>query len=137
MARIAGVLFLLLAIYCVLPFAHENAFSTSNLVDVANRQGMNGVVTIGVAVLIITGAIDLSIGSVIAFSSVAFGMMISHGINIAGIHTGPIHPFLSAAIVLLLGVCIGLVNGLLVTRLKLQAFLVTLCGLFVYRGLAR
>src|SRR5262249_25077055 len=38
---------------------------------------------------------------------------------------------------LFMGVIIGLINGLLVTRLRLQSFLVTLCGLFVYRGLAR
>src|SRR5262249_53185285 len=46
-------------------------------------------------------------------------------------------PYLAVPIVLCMGVVIGLINGLLVTRLKLQAFLVTLCGLFVYRGLAR
>jgi ribose transport system permease protein len=137
MVRIAGVLILLIVIYGTLPIAHPNAFTESNLTDVANRQGMTGVITIGVAVLIITGAIDLSIGSVIAFSSVAFGMLITYGIHIAGIQTGPLHPYLAALAVLLLGIAIGLINGLLVTRLKLQAFLVTLCGLFVYRGLAR
>lgn len=137
MVRIAGVLILLILIYSALPFAHGNALDPSNLIDVANRQGMTGVITIGVAVLIITGAIDLSIGSVIAFSSVAFGMLVMYGINIAGIQTGPLHPFVAAPIVVVLGAVIGLVNGLLVTRLKLQSFLVTLCGLFVYRGLAR
>ena len=100
-------------------------------------QGLYGVITIGVAVLIITGAIDLSIGSVVGFSAVAFGLMMTYGIHIAGVQTGPIHPYLAVPIVLALGVVIGLINGLLVTRLKLQAFLVTLCGLFVYRGLAR
>ena len=84
--------------------------------------------------LIITGAIDLSIGSVVGFSAVAFGVMTTWGINIGGIRTGPIHPYAAVPIVLAMGVAIGLVNGLLVTRLKLQAFLVTLCGLFVYRG---
>jgi ribose transport system permease protein len=142
MMRIAGVLVLLIAIYVALGIVGEippktDTLGTSNLIDVANRQGMTGVITIGVAVLIITGAIDLSIGSVIAFSAVAFGVMTTSGISILGIRTGAIHPFAAVPIVLVLGALIGLVNGLLVTRLKLQAFLVTLCGLFVYRGLAR
>jgi ribose transport system permease protein len=137
MMRIAGVVVLLIVLYSGLAAAHPNAIGMSNLIDVTNRQGLWGVITIGVAVLIITGAIDLSIGSVVGFSAVALGMMMTSGINIGGVKTGPIHPFLAVPIVLLMGVVIGLINGLLVTRLKLQSFLVTLCGLFVYRGLAR
>ena len=140
MARLAGIGTLLIVLYVSLYYAdpkEHRAFSTTNLIDVTNRQGLYGVITIGVAVLIITGAIDLSIGSVVGFSAVALGMMMTSGINLRGVHTGPIHPFLAVPITLLMGVVIGLVNGLLVTRLKLQSFLVTLCGLFVYRGLAR
>ncbi|HVK14716.1 MAG TPA: ABC transporter permease [Gemmataceae bacterium] len=137
MLRIAGVLVLLIGIYVALWIAHPNGWSESNLVDVTNRQGLLGVITLGVAVLIITGAIDLSIGSVVGFSSVAFGMMMTTGIHVAGVHTGPVHPYLAVPLVLLLGVGIGLLNGILVTRLKLQSFLVTLCGLFVFRGIAR
>src|SRR5262249_18482363 len=139
MARIAGVFILLAALYVSLYFAdlERRSFKKSNLIDVTNRQGLFGVITIGVAVLIVTGAIDLSIGSVVGFTAVAAGLMMTSGINVAGIRTGPIHPFLAVPIVLGMGVVIGLVNGLLVTRLKLQSFLVTLCGLFVYRGLAR
>ncbi len=137
MARIAGVVVLLIVLYASLPFVHPNAASKSNLIDVTNRQALTGVITIGVAVLIITGAIDLSIGSVVGFSAVAMGLMCTSGINIWRVHTGPIHPFLALPIVLAMGVVIGAINGLLVTQLKLQAFLVTLCGLFVYRGLTR
>lgn len=139
MSRIAGVLTLLIALYVALYFADKsgNAFKESNLIDVTNRQGLYGVITVGVSVLIVTGAIDLSIGSVVGFSAVAAGLMMTSGINVAGIKTGPVHPFLAVPIVLGMGVVIGLINGLLVTRLRLQSFLVTLCGLFVYRGLAR
>src|SRR5213082_2878444 len=139
MTRIAGVLTLLVALYVSLYFADPggNSFKESNLIDVTNRQGLYGIITVGVAVLIVTGAIDLSIGSVVGFSAVAGGLMMTSGINVWRVHTGPIHPYLAVPIVLAMGVVIGLINGLLVTRLKLQAFLVTLCGLFVYRGLAR
>src|SRR5438105_8115522 len=145
MMRIAGVSVLLIILYVGLATAHPNAIGTSNLIDVTNRQGLWGVITIGVAVLIITGAIDLSIGSVVGFSAVALGMMMTTGINtpdlslgklvhIPAVRSGPIHPFLAVLLVLVMGTTIGLINGLLVTRLKLQSFLVTLCGLFIYRG---
>lgn len=139
MSRIAGVLTLLVALYVTLYFADpdRNAFKRRNLIDVTNRQGLYGVITVGVAVLIVTGAIDLSIGSVVGFSAVAAGLMMTSGINLLGFRSGPVHPYLAVPIALAIGVAIGLVNGLLVTRLKLQSFLVTLCGLFVYRGLAR
>jgi ribose transport system permease protein len=137
MLRIAGVVALLVVLYVALGFAHRNALGTSNLVDVTNRQGLYGVITVGVAVLIVTGAIDLSIGSVVGFSAIVLGLLTTGGINVRGFHSGPIHPYLAVPIVLVMGLIIGLVNGLLVTRLKLQSFLVTLCGLFVYRGLAR
>src|SRR5687768_11663927 len=127
MARIAGVLSLLIGLYIALYFADPNAFRRGNLIDVTNRQGFYGVITLGVAVLIITGAIDLSIGSVIGLSAVVFGQLMHRGMN----------PFVAMGAVLTGGVVIGLFHGLLVTRLKLQAFLVTLCGLFIYRGLAR
>jgi ribose transport system permease protein len=127
MIRIAGVLTLLIILYATLNYSHPNAMSQSNLIDVANRQGFYGVLTLGVAVLIITGAIDLSIGSVVGLSAIGFGILMQKGY----------HPMLAMLIVLTGGVIIGLVHGLLVTRLKLQAFLVTLCGMFIYRGIAR
>ncbi|WP_020470950.1 ABC transporter permease [Zavarzinella formosa] len=127
MLRIAGVLAILVALYATLFITNPNAVNASNLVDVANRQGFYGVLTLGVAILIITGSIDLSMGSVVGLSAVGFGLMMSKGI----------HPFLALLVILLGGAAIGCLHGLLVTRMKLQAFLVTLCGLFVYRGMAR
>src|SRR5690242_7191829 len=108
MARIAGVLTLLVALYVALYFADpgHNSFTPSNLIDVTNRQGLFGVITIGVAVLIVTGAIDLSIGSVVGFSAVAAGLLMTTGINIGGVRTGPIHPYLAVPIVLAMGVAI-------------------------------
>lgn len=141
MLRIAGVLVLVVSLYVALPMAEQNAFDKTNLYAVANRQGLYGIITLGVAVLIITGAIDLSIGSVVGLSVVTFGMMMQSGIHLRKvglpIDIGPIPPYIALFLTLLFGSTIGLVQGLLVTRLKLQAFLVTLCGLFVFRGLAR
>ncbi|MEZ6142301.1 MAG: ABC transporter permease [Zavarzinella sp.] len=127
MIRVAGVLALVVGLYLLLAARNPNAMKESNLIDVANRQGAAAVITLGVAVLIIAGGIDLSIGSVVGLSAIGFGLLMKQQVP----------PVIAFFIVMAGGACIGLLHGLLVTRLKLQAFLVTLCGMFIYRGLAR
>src|SRR5688572_12716721 len=139
MKRILGVLALLVVLYAGLVGtyvdnapAHEPASRTQeritgNLIDVGNIQGRYGLITVGAALVIITGGIDLSVGSVVGLAAVLFGVLMEAGV----------HPYLAALIVVLAGAAIGLGNGLLITRLRLQPFLVTLCGMFVYRGAAR
>jgi ribose transport system permease protein len=105
----------------------EGASSLANHQILANRLGFYGVLTLGVGLLIISGGIDLSIGSVVGLSAVAFAVLLRNGV-----------PPLPAMVIVLAGsAVIGLVHGLLITGLSLQPFLVTLCGLFAYRGLAR
>jgi ribose transport system permease protein len=127
MTRILGVLGLLVILYAVLFGTHEKAGSAGNLIDVANYQGRYGLITLGAALVIITGGIDLSIGSVLGCSAILFGVLMMDGV----------HPYAAAPLVILFGAGIGLVNGLLITRLRLQPFLVTLCGMFIIRGIAR
>ena len=128
MTRILGVLGLLIVLYIALFDSNAAASSTRSLSTLANIQGRYGVITLGAALVIITGGIDLSIGSVVGCSIVLFGTLMQKG---------GIHPFAAVGWVLLFGITVGLTNGLLITRLKLQPFLVTLCGMFVFRGAAR
>ena len=139
MTRIAGVVVLLAGLYGGLYYADPvGALGRSNLFDVANRQGLYGVLTLGAAVLIVAGGIDLSIGSVVGMTAVLFGVLMLEGVTVPLLGpTGPVPPLPALVVTVLCGAVIGLVHGLLVTRLRLQAFLVTLCGLFVYRGVAR
>ena len=125
--RLVGVSVLLVILISILATSAESAFGRSNVFELLSRQGALGVITIGAALIILTGGIDLSIGSVVGMSAVAFGTLMEMGTT----------PPVALLLVLLLGVAVGLTNGLLVTRLRLQAFLVTLCGMFVYRGFAR
>ncbi len=127
MQRILGVLGLLAVLYVGLGWSNPQALSTDNLVDVANIQGRYGVLTLGAALVIIVGGIDLSLGSVVGCAAVLFGLLVGEGV----------HPFLAFPLVLLAGALVGLGNGLLITGLRLQPFLVTLCGMFIYRGVAR
>jgi len=127
MTRILGVLGLLIVLYGALIESNPAAGSTRNLTYVANIQGRYGVITLGAALVIITGGIDLSIGSVVGCAAILFGVLMEEGV----------HPVAAVGWVLLFGALAGLINGLLITRLRLQSFLVTLCGMFIYRGAAR
>ncbi len=127
MKRVLGILVIVVLLYGLLLWSDENARSLSNQQTIANRLGFYGVLTIGVGVLIVSGGIDLSIGSVVGLGAVCYALLLAR-------QWSP----LSAAVVVLIGsAIIGLIHGLLVTQLQLQPFLVTLCGLFIYRGLAR
>jgi ribose transport system permease protein len=99
-----------------------------NIGYVLKYAGLFGIITLGVSFVIATGGIDLSIGSWIGFTAVLTPVLIT----VKGMSAPA-----ALGIVLGLSVVAGLLHGLLVTRLRLQPFLVTLCGLFIYRGLAR
>ena len=124
----AGIL-LLLVILCVVVTALNPRFlSPINIQNTARLIGMFGILSLGLAVVIVTGGIDLSVGSLVAL----LGALLSIGL---------VDKHVSAPLVvvgvLLVGAGLGLVHGLLVTRAKLQSFIVTLCGLLIYRGAAR
>ncbi|PCJ61949.1 MAG: sugar ABC transporter permease [Candidatus Hydrogenedentota bacterium] len=87
-----------------------------------------GVLSIGVAFVIISGGIDLSIGSVVGLTGALLALLLSE----KGL---PVPVALAACVGMSL--VIGLIHGLLITKLKLQPFVVTLCGLLFYRGMAR
>ncbi|MBX7105937.1 MAG: ABC transporter permease [Gemmataceae bacterium] len=127
MFRLLGILLIVAGLYALLVGSFDAARSVDNHVDLARRLGFYGVLTLGVGTLIIAGGIDLSIGSLVGLSAVSFGMLLERQTD----------PWLAAGIVLMAAPCLGLIHGLLVTRLGLPPFLVTLCGLFVYRGVAR
>src|SRR5829696_1780221 len=94
----------------------------------ARLIGAYGIFSIGLGVVIITGGIDLSVGSMFALLGVLFSMMLTEWGWPAAL-----------AVIAVIGIAmsLGLMHGLLVTRLGLQPFVVTLCGLLFYRGVAR
>ena len=81
MTRILGVLGLLVVLYVALVTSHPNAGKADNLIDVANLQGRYGIITLGAALVIITGGIDLSIGSVVGCAAVLFGVLMEAGVH--------------------------------------------------------
>ena len=123
-----GLLLLILVVGAVVAVINPLFLSPINLGNTANLVGLFGLVAIGQAFVIITGGIELSVGSVIALIGVLFVDLI------VNYHVAP--P-LAVLLVLLLGLLIGLAHGFLITKLKLQPFIATLCGLLIYRGAAR
>ena len=122
-------LFLLLAVISAITGAINPAFlSFVNLLNMANLIGLFGVFALGEGLVIITGGIDLSLGSMFALLGVVFVDLLT---------TYQIDWPIALLLVLLGGLALGGIQGFLITRLKMQPFIVTLCGLLIYRGAAR
>jgi ribose transport system permease protein len=121
--------FILLVVLCAVVAAINPRFlGGANLQNMARLIGMYGIFSIGIGVVIITGGIDLSVGSMFALLGVLLSMMLTEW------HWPAV---VAVAATLIVAIGLGLIHGLLITRLHVQPFIVTLCGLLFYRGLAR
>jgi ribose transport system permease protein len=128
MKKLIGLSIFLTLLYGALLMADPSARSAENHINLAKRIGLFGVLCLGVTPLIISGGIDLSIGSVVGFCATLLAMLLKD------YHWNPHRAVL---LILVVGFTIGLINGTLVAKLRLQPFVVTLCGLFIFRSLAR
>ena len=104
----------------------------SNTINTMRQISMLGIFAIGIGFVIITGGIDLSIGSLIGLTGVIIAKLSSTA-------TGGLGYPLWVGITVALGVVLslGLIQGLLITRLKLQPFIVTLGGMLLFRGVSQ
>lgn len=97
----------------------------NNLLNLMRQLIINGFIALGMTFVILTGGIDLSVGSTLAFTSAIFAGLLQNGMA-----TG-----LAILITLALGLALGLINGLLITKGKLAPFIVTLATMTIFRGL--
>jgi ribose transport system permease protein len=123
-----SVLVLLVVLCAVVSLQSPQFLSVTNLQNMARLIGTYGIFSIGVGIVIITGGIDLSIGSICALLGILLSMMLVEWQWPAAV---------AVPAVIALGAALGAAHGILVTRLRLQSFIVTLCGLLLYRGVAR
>ena len=122
-------IFVLLVVLCVIvSIINPNFLLAINLQNLARQIGAFGIFSIGLGLVIITGGIELSVGSMMALLGVLLSMMLTEW------HLGVI---LSVLACIGIAMVLSLGHGLLITRLNMQPFIVTLCGLLFYRGLAR
>ena len=123
-----GLFLLIVVVGSIVAVLNPRFISPINLSNTANLIGLYGLFSIGEGFVIITGGIDLSIGSVFALLGVVFiSLMTDHGLPWGA----------AVGAIVLAGIVIGLFHGFLITKMKLQPFVVTLCGLLIYRGVAR
>ena len=122
LGTLAGLLTLCLVLWASTP----HFFTVSNLLNVLEQTALNAVVAVGMTFVIISGGIDLSVGSVLAFSGIALGRALDGGLP----------PPAAIALALSLGLACGLANGLLVTFGRLPPFIATLGMMSVARGAA-
>jgi simple sugar transport system permease protein len=120
------------AVVCVSLFAAgairypSGFFTARNVIDMLAGNAFLGVVAVGMTFVILSGGIDLSVGSVVALAGVLIGWAVTvHGI----------HPAVAIPAVLVGGTLFGAAMGCLIHFFRLPAFLVTLAGMFLARGL--
>lgn len=128
MRKELGTFVLLVALCVVLAILNPSFLSGANLQNLARLIGIYGIFSIGLGIVIITGGIDLSVGSVFALLGVLLSIFLVEW-----------HIPAVIAVILIVGIStfLGVISGLLITKVKIQPFIVTLCGLLFYRGLAR
>lgn len=98
--------------------------SFNNILSLLRQSSVNGLIAFGMTFVILTGGIDLSVGAVLALSTVLSAGMITAGVPV------PVAILIS----LLIGAILGLISGFLVSKGRLQPFIATLITMTVYRG---
>ena len=106
-------------------FLGKDFCTLGNMKNIINQSAVIAVIAIGQSIVILTGGIDLSVGSVVGFTGIFGGLMINSGVPIP----------LAIIVVLVTGVVMGIINGSLVSYGKVPAFIVTLGSMQIIRGL--
>ncbi|NGO67351.1 ABC transporter permease [Streptomyces sp. SB3404] len=123
-----GALLALVAMVILMAVLSGNFFTTTNIVNVGVQASVTAILAYGVTFAIVSGGIDLSVGSVAAFSAVMLGWFTTNqGVPV----------FFGVILAILVGTACGLVNGLLIAYGKLPPFIATLAMLSAARGLAQ
>ncbi|MEC1386601.1 ABC transporter permease [Aerococcus viridans] len=119
-----GPLLALIVLIIFVSVLSPSFLSLTNLMNLMRQVSTNALIAFGMTFVIITGGIDLSVGSTLALSSAIMAGMIVNGID----------PLIAMTVSLIAGFVLGAVNGLLITKGKLVPFIATLATMTIYRG---
>jgi ribose transport system permease protein len=121
------VIFLIVAaVFVFMSFASPVFFTQGNLLSVLLGLSIESMMAVGMVILMVGGGFDMSVGSVLGLTGIAVAWLLTHGV-----------PTVPAVLLgLLLGVLIGMWNGLIVAKLKINPFVTTLASLSIFRGLS-
>lgn len=120
-----GTILALIILMIFVSILNPAFLQSNNLLNLMRQLIINGFIALGMTFVILTGGIDLSVGSTLALTSAIFSGLLQNGMN-----TG-----LAILIALVLGLVLGLLNGILITKGKLAPFIVTLATMTIFRGL--
>lgn len=124
-----GPLLALVGVYLLFVYIAPASFSTlRNLETMARHTTLVGIPAMGMTLVIISGGIDLSVGSIVALATVVIAWLLQYS------GAGPLTAALGG---ILAGACCGLISGLLITRLRVVPFIVTLGMMLIVRGTAK
>lgn len=116
-----GLVILVIGITCV----NGSFIQPDNILNLLRQVSINGLIAFGMTFIILTGGIDLSVGSTLALSSAVVALLIKSGVD----------PVLALFIGVLVGAILGAMNGLLITVGKMAPFIATLATMTIFRGL--
>ncbi len=125
MIRDYGLVIALVIICAGLTFMSDSFLSVNNLLNVLRQISINGLLAIGVTFVILAGGIDLSVGSILAFS----------GVVSASLAAGGQPPYVAVIAGIVVGALLGAMNGFVISKAKVSPFIVTLGMMSVARGL--
>jgi ribose/xylose/arabinose/galactoside ABC-type transport system permease subunit len=125
LARYA-LLISLVVLCMVIGFLNPGFLSLDNLTNILLQSAVNLIIALGMTFVIIVGGIDLSVGSLVALTGMALGLLLVHGVAVPVAILG----------VVLLGALCGGINGIVITRWRVPAFIVTLGTMSAARGVA-
>jgi len=119
-------IYLILFVIFIIGLSSHHAFGSSrNLMNILRQVSILLILSVGQNFVILTGGIDLSVGSILSFVAVVVVTLIpTYG------------TFLSILIGLSLGFAVGAINGLIISKFKIMPFLMTFCSYIIYQGFA-
>lgn len=128
--------FALIVIVVVFSMLSPHYFSVNNFLTMASHVAIFGILAVGMLLVILNGGIDLSVGSTLGLAGVVSGFLMQGvTLNVFGVVLYP-PVWVVSVLACTLGAAVGLINGVLIARFKVPAFVATLGVMYMARGLA-
>jgi erythritol transport system permease protein len=128
----------LILIFSFFAIVSDSFLATNNLIILTKQVAINAILGIGMTFVILTGGIDLSIGSIVGLCGMIVGALINEGLILQAFGvTVYFNVWIVMLITIIVGMLVGLLNGILITRFNVAPFIATLGTLYIARGLAQ
>ena len=126
----------LILVFTFFAFAAPNFLTAANMLIISKHVALNALLAIGMTFVIIAGGIDLSVGSIVGLCAMVAGYLVLYGIDLGIGWSLQFNTIEISLLVMVAGILIGLINGVLITKLNVAPFIATLGTLYVARGAA-